>query len=188
MHKTARVTLLVVAAIWVAMPAWAQQKGFGLGAGASSTKYSEPGLDIDFGGTAFAFDFQVPLKPGVSLNPFVMIVKEDGQDVTITDPFFGTLTFSTALDYQIIGLQFRFWAGDAFFVGAQMAQHSVTLTVSEPTLGSGSDTETKFAVGFAAGAQLTPNIGLYAQYDSLSIQGSDITSLRVLLSYRITEN
>lgn len=179
MYRIARIVLIGLAATLVALPAFAQENGFGVGAGISSTNYSEPGLTLNPAGIALTADYQIKLDGPLTVNPFFLFAHEQGEDVI----FLGQ-TFSTEFDYSVLGLEARFWPTEQFFIGGHLANHNVTLTVTHVASGSSSSSSDSAAgFGLVGGAQFN-QISILGLYDAYSINGSDFSSLRLLVVYR----
>ncbi|HEX9841665.1 MAG TPA: outer membrane beta-barrel protein, partial [bacterium] len=180
--------IAAICAVLVCLPGIALAQpisGLGLFAGLSSTSYTEPGLSLDAGGFGFGVDYQVVLNPTVSINPHLLFVHEQADDVLLSDPFLGSFTFETEFDYTVMGVHVLFWPVETFFIGGGLSNHSVKLTVTEKSTGkSASDTESDVSPGLVAGFATPGGFFVSARYDAVEIQGSDIKSLRVLFGYR----
>jgi len=88
------------------------------------------------------------------------------------------------MEHQLIGAQFRLWPSEQVLLGAQVAQHTVTLTITVPSAGSASESQSTTAIGFVAGLQVN-QIQLYAQCDTSKVLDQDVTNLQLILAYRV---
>lgn len=160
----------------------APQNGFSLNTGYISTDstitYTTPILaglpasTYNTTGMTFGMDYQFALNEQWSLSPFLMSSIESSNTA-------GNVTFA----HGILGLQLRYWIGDAF-VGGHFGKYSELTTFSLlgiAAFGNGA--------GLVAGWE-NPNGGFYVmgQYDSanLSDVGADvkISGLRLSIGYR----
>ncbi len=191
-HASVIAAAVVAAMIAILMPiqSFAEPtSGFGIFAGISSTDISADTAELDASGLGVGLDYQIALQENLSLNPFLMLFHEEADSQTATVPFFGTITVEREFDYQILGLQLRFWPHEQFFVGAQVANHDVeeTLTFTFPgETVSDSASESDVGFGVAAGAQVGEGLTLTAQYDTVELNGTDFETLRLLIGWRFS--
>jgi Outer membrane protein beta-barrel domain len=165
----------------------APTSGVGINAEISSTSVTDPALSgtLHATGAGIGFDYQAAVGDKLSINPQVMIVHETGDDILVIDPGVGNFLVGTELDYTVIGVQLLFWPSDQFYLGGGFANHNVKLTLTEKsTRISASTSDSAVGPSLAVGLE-TPN-GLYVggRYDSVKIQGTDFSSLRLLIGYR----
>jgi hypothetical protein len=144
----------------------------GTGTFLDGTSYSYSGSGLSLG-----LDYQIALNHSLSLNPFLMLSGEtiSGLGNNITG------------NHDILGLQLRYWIGDAF-VGGHIGSYSETVTangnnVSLSTHASGP------GGGLVAGWE-NPNGGIYVmgQLDSAKLNYSytdtRLTDVRLSVGYR----
>ncbi len=161
-------------------------QGLGVFAGFALTNVSGEGIDADASGPGFGVDFQIPVNPQFSLNPFVAMFSEEGDDFTVTEA--GTsFDVTPELDITTFGLQARFWPNEQFFVGGQVVNYDVELTLTEVTTGLTLElSESEVGFGVAAGAQIGEGLTITGQYDSVSFDDVDADTLTLLIGWRFS--
>jgi len=135
----------------------------------STYSYSSAGLSL-------GLDYQFAVSSNFSISPFLLT---SGESTNISN---------VTANHGVVGVQFRYWVGDAFF-GGQIGGYSQVLTFTSGSLsvsGSGSGG----GAGLVAGWE-NPDGGLYVmgQVDSAKIKYSTpgqtkMNAFRLSVGYR----
>lgn len=150
------------------------QNGFSLNAGLASHSRDCGGCaGSSTSGLSIGLDYQFALSDKFSVNPFLMSSGESSSNLP-----------GVGVGHGILGVQLRYWAGDAFF-GGHIGSYSEVLTDGMVSLsGSGG------GAGLVAGWE-NPNGGMYmmGQVDSATAKYSGLTdikfsALRLSIGYR----
>jgi hypothetical protein len=154
-------------------------RGLGVAVGSASSQLSEPGISLDGGGQSLLIDFQVPTSNQISINTFIQVTPIDAGSIA-APPYI----FDVDWTFTIIGVQGRYWAGSTF-IGAQIANYSVNLQLTEQGSGIASS-DSKSAIGFGLGAGWEGQSGLSLQvrFDQVDIEGSAFSKLDWLIGLR----
>lgn len=183
MHQRIPQALALAFALAATGAARAEPKnGFGLNGGLASH-----GSDVTFypafgGGTAkgtssglsIGIDYQFAINPSFSINPFLMSSGESGG---------GDWASGATLGHGILGLQLRYWVGDAF-IGGHVGSYSEVVSVNG-TSTSANGTGVGAVIGWE-----NPTGGLYlmGQIDSAKLDYDDaevdLTGVRLSVGYR----
>jgi len=181
--KTAK-SFLKIAALFVLFTGTAlaePKNGFSLNAGLAShsmedqctgfgcSKYNSSGISL-------GLDYQIALQNNFSINPFLMTSGEATNQSNVT------------AGHGILGLQLRYWVGDAFF-GGHLGRYTEVLTASS---GSVSASISGSGGGFGlVGGWENPDGGLYVmgQIDGATIKYSGyadtkLSGFRLSVGYR----
>ncbi len=127
------------------------------------------------GGISLGLDYQIALSENFSLNPFLMT---SGEGVS-------GLGNNVSANHGILGLQLRYWVGNAFF-GAHIGHYSETLNYNNIGI---STNASGGGAGLVAGWE-NPDGGLYVmgQVDSATINYSNanttLGAFRFSVGYR----
>ncbi|MGB9092794.1 MAG: hypothetical protein WCB93_01620 [Gallionella sp.] len=174
--------LLSAAALFVLLTGTAlaePRNGFSLNAGLSShTMEDQCSFCISYNssGLSLGLDYQFALSDKLSINPFLMT---SGESTSIS---------GVTASHGILGVQLRYWAGDAFF-GGHLGAYSEVLTATSGPL-SISSRGSGGGAGLVAGWE-KPNGGFYVmgQLDSATLKYSGyadtkLSAFRLSVGYR----